>query len=117
MTSPWRARIAGAAAGLANGLFGGGGGMVFLPLMSREKALDRRQLFATCVGVIFPVCAVSAGVYLWRGGVSWGTALPYLAGGLIGGALGGKLYGKVSTKLLKWLFAAFLFYAGVKYLL
>ena len=69
------------------------------------------------MGVIFPVCAVSAGVYLWRGGVSLSTALPYLAGGLIGGWLGGKLYGKVPTKFLKWLFAAFLFYAGVKYLL
>ena len=45
------------------------------------------------------------------------TALPYLLGGLIGGFLGGKLYGKISTKWLKWLFAAFLFYAGVKYLL
>ena len=40
-----------------------------------------------------------------------------LAGGLAGGFLGGKLYGKISTKFLKWLFAAFLFYAGVKYLL
>ena len=44
-------------------------------------------------------------------------ALPYLAGGLIGGWLGGKLYGNISTRFLKWLFAAFLFYAGVKYLL
>ena len=40
-----------------------------------------------------------------------------MAGGLIGGILGGKLYGKVSPKVLKCLFAAFLFYAGVKYLL
>ncbi len=117
MTSPWRARIAGAAAGLANGLFGGGGGMVFLPLMSREKALDRRQLFATCVGVIFPVCAVSAAVYFLQAKLSLTEALPYLLGGLAGGWLGGKLYGKVSTKVLKWVFAGFLFYAGVKYLL
>lgn len=111
------AYIAGAAAGGANGLFGGGGGMVFLPIMSRWGALPQRKLYATCVGVIFPVCLVSAGVYLWRGGVSLMEALPYLAGGLIGGFLGGKLYGKVSTKLLKWIFAAFLFYAGVNYLL
>ena len=60
---------------------------------------------------------VSAAVYLLRGGVSLMTALPYLAGGLAGGFLGGKLYGRISTKFLKWLFAAFLFYAGVKYLL
>lgn len=111
------ARIAGGAAGLANGLFGGGGGMVLVPILSRWGSLSRRELYATCVGIIFPVCLVSAAVYLCRGGVSLPSALPYLSGGLIGGWLGGRLYGKISTGLLKWLFAAFLFYAGVKYLL
>ena len=113
----WPARIAGGLAGLANGLFGGGGGMVFLPILSKWGDLGARKLYATCVGVIFPVCAVSAGVYLWRGGFSLTDALPYLLGGGLGGFLGGKLYGKVSTTFLKWLFAAFLCYAGVKYLL
>ncbi len=113
----WPARIAGGAAGLANGLFGGGGGMVFLPILSRGGALTQRRLYATCVGVIFPVCLVSAAVYFFRGGLSLSAALPYLAGGLAGGFLGGKLYGKVPVQWLKWLFAAFLFYAGVKYLL
>ena len=117
MNMNWPAQIAGGAAGLANGLFGGGGGMVFLPILSRFGRLEQRKLYATCVGVIFPVCLVSAAVSIFRGGVSLLTALPYLAGGLIGGFLGGKLYGKVSTKFLKWLFAAFLFYAGVRYLL
>ena len=60
---------------------------------------------------------MSAAVYLWQGEIELMTALPYLIGGLIGGWLGGKLYGKVSVKLLKWMFAAFLFYAGVRYLL
>ena len=117
MKGTWAARIAGGAAGLANGLFGGGGGMVFLPIQSRWGNLEERKLYATCVGVIFPVCLVSAAVSVWKGGVSLMTAAPYLAGGLIGGWLGGKLYGKISTTFLKWLFAAFLFYAGVKYLL
>ena len=117
MASNWPARIAGGAAGLANGLFGGGVGMVFLPILSRFGTLEQRRLYATCVGVIFPVCAVSAAVYLWRGEIELMTALPYLIGGLIGGWLGGRLYGKISVKLLKWMFAAFLFYAGVRYLL
>ena len=71
MASKWPARIAGGAAGLANGLFGGGGGMVFLPILSRWGNLKSRQLYATCVAVIFPVCAVSAAMYLWRGGMDW----------------------------------------------
>ena len=112
MEKPWPARIAGAAAGLANGLFGGGGGMVFLPILSRWGDLNQRKLYATCVAVIFPVCLVSAAVYLFRGEVMLLTALPYLLGGLAGGWIGGKLYGKISTQWLKWLFAAFLFYAG-----
>lgn len=91
--------------------------MVFLPLTSRNKDLTGRQLFATCVGVIFPVCAVSAFIYFLRGGLSLAAALPYLLGGFFGGILGGRLYGRVSTVWLKWIFAAFLFYAGVKYLL
>jgi len=111
------AALAGGAAGLANGLFGGGGGMVFLPILSRWGQLSQRKLYATCVAVIFPVCLVSAAIYVLRGEVSLMAALPYLLGGLGGGFLGGKLYGKISTKFLKWLFAAFLFYAGVKYLL
>ena len=117
MTQTWVCRIAGAAAGLANGCFGGGGGMVFLPLLSRRSDLSPKVLYSTCVGVIFPVCLVSAAVYLLRGGVTLSVAAPYLAGGLAGGWIGGKLYGKVSAKFLKWLFAVLLFYAGVKYLL
>ncbi|MBQ8852453.1 MAG: TSUP family transporter [Oscillibacter sp.] len=113
----WPPRLAGGLAGLANGLFGGGGGMVFLPILSRWGELPARKLYATCVGVIFPVCLVSAAVYLFRDGFSVREALPYLLGGAVGGFFGGKLYGKVSTKFLKWLFAAFLCYAGVKYLL
>lgn len=117
MDHTWRSRLSGGAAGLANGLFGGGGGMVFLPLMSRSRALTQRQLFSTCVAVIFPVCAVSAGVHFFRGGLSLSEAAPYLAGGLVGGFLGGRLYGRISTAWLRRIFALFLFYAGVKYLL
>ena len=110
------AAAAGGLAGLANGLFGGGGGMVFLPILSRWGELEARKLYATCVGVIFPVCALSAGIALWRQEFSLLQALPYRLGGGLGGFLGGKLYGKVPTKVLKWLFAAFLIYGGVKYL-
>ena len=117
MKDIWKIRLAGSAAGLANGLFGGGGGMVFIPLMSRTAALQGRRLFATCVAVIFPVCAGSAAVYFLRGGVSLTDAFPYLLGGMAGGFLGGRLYGRISTVWLRRLFALFLFYAGVKYLL
>ena len=91
--------------------------MVLLPILARWGGLTQRRLYATCVGVIFPVCLVSAGVYLLRGQLPLETALPYLIGGALGGWIGGRLYGKVPTVWLKWLFAAFLFYAGGRYVL
>ena len=41
----------------------------------------------------------------------------YLLGGLAGGFLGGKLFTKVPAVWLRRLFAAFLVYGGVRYLL
>ena len=96
---------------------GAAGGMVLLPILARDGTLRERQLYATCVGVIFPVCIVSAGMYLLRGGLELRTALPYLIGGALGGTLGGLTYGKVPVRVLRWLFAGFLVYAGVRYLL
>ena len=117
MTDKGKNGLAGAAAGLVNGLFGGGGGSVLLPLLNRWGTLAPRAAFATCLAAIYPMCCVSAVVYLFQVQPALETVLPYLAGGLVGGWIGGRLYGKVSTKWLKRLFAAFLFYAGVRYLL
>lgn len=107
---------AGAAAGLINGLFGGGGGMVLLPALLRG-GVPPKKAFATCVALILPLCLVSAAVMLLRTAFDWMAALPYLIGGGIGGILGGKLFQKVSPKWLKRLFAAFMLYGGVRYLL
>ena len=109
--------VSGVLAGAVNGLFGGGGGMVLVPLLRRWCGLEERRTFATCVAVILPLCVVSAAVYVLRRGVDLTLAAPYLLGGLIGGFLGGWLFPKVSANWLRYLFAAFLLYGGVRYLL
>ena len=48
-------RLAGALGGLVNGVFGGGGGMVLLPLLGRWGDLRPKAVFANCVAVILPV--------------------------------------------------------------
>ena len=112
-----RERTAAVLAGAVNGLFGGGGGMVLLPLLQRQKGLEGRRLFATSLAVIFPMCLISGAVYLLRGGVSLAEAAPYLLGGLAGGVLGGATFQKVPVRWLKAAFAGFLLYGGVRYLL
>lgn len=109
--------IAGGLAGIANGFFGGGGGMVLVPLLTRWIGLEERRAFATSVAVILPLCAVSAAVYLLRAEVSFAAALPYLLGGLAGGFLGGKIFRKVPALWLRRIFGVLILYAGIKSLL
>ena len=109
-------RVAGALAGTVNGLFGGGGGIPLLVLLTKWAKLDEKTAFATCVAVILPVCAVSAAVCFLRGGFPLVHALPYLLGGLLGGFLGGRLFRGVPNVWLRRVFALFLFYGAWRYL-
>jgi hypothetical protein len=109
-------RLAGALAGAVNGLFGGGGGMPLLFLLTGWAGLEEKAAFATCVAVILPLCAVSAAILLLRGGFSFERALPYLAGGLAGGFLGGRLFRDVPAVWLRRVFALFVLYGAWRYL-
>ena len=106
--------VAGGLAGLANGFFGGGGGMILVPLLTRRCGLDQRRAFATSVAVILPLCALSSAVYFFRGGLDFQLALPYLIGGLIGGFAGGRLFRRLNMDWLQRVFALFILYGGTK---
>ena len=109
--------LGGALAGTLNGLFGGGGGIPFVLLVTKRGALEQKEALATCVAVIFPLCAVSAAVYLYRTDFPLTAALPYLAGGFLGGSVGGRLFRGVSSLWLRRIFALFLLYGGIRYLM
>ena len=115
MRSKWRFLLAGGAAGLVNGFFGGGGGSVLVPILTRYCGLDQRRAFATSVAVILPLCLLSVAVYFMRGGLELGAAWPYLAGGTVGGWLGGKLFKGVRVDWLRRGFGLLLIYGGVRY--
>ena len=113
--SAWfRPAVSGALAGAVNGFFGGGGGMILVPLLAGWCGLGQRKAFATSVAIILPMCALSAAIYLFRGGVDLWMALPYLVGGLLGGLLGGRLFRRMNMVWLRRLFALLLLYGGVR---
>lgn len=109
-------RLSGVVAGLTNGIFGGGGGIPLLVLLTKWVGVEEKKAFATCVAVIFPMCAVSAALWYWRAELSLTAALPYLLGGFAGGLVGGKLFKKVPDLWLRRIFALFLLYGGWRYL-
>ena len=93
---------------MVNGFFGGGGGQVLVPLLAGKCGLDQRKAFATSVAVIAPLCALSAGIYWFRG------QLDPAAAGLLGGWVGGKAFKKMSMVWLRRGFALLILYGGVK---
>lgn len=112
--NPWRYALAGGAAGIVNGFFGGGGGQVLVPLLAGWCGLGQRRAFATSVAVIAPLCALSACIYWLRGQLELALTLPYLAGGLIGGWVGGRVFQKLSMVWLRRGFALLILYGGVR---
>ena len=114
MKEKGRYLLAGALAGLTNGFFGGGGGSVLVPLLTRYCRLDQRKAFATSVAVILPLCVLSVAIYLFRGGLDLMTALPYLLGGAVGGWAGGKWFKGMNMVWLRRAFGLLLIYGGVR---
>ena len=93
------------------------GATVLVPLLTGWCKMEQKRAFANCAAVSYPLCALSAVIYLLRTGLRLVTALPYLVGGLAGGFVGGKLFGKVSAPWLRRIFGVFLVSGGVRYLL
>lgn len=106
--------LAGAAAGTANGFFGGGGGSILVPVLTKICGLSQRQAFATSVAVILPLCVLSVIIYFLRGGLDFMVALPYLVGGAVGGWAGGKWFKGMRIIWLKRGFGLLVIYGGVR---
>lgn len=110
---PW---LCGAVAGIVNGLFGAGGGMVLIPMLRRFTTLEEKEVFACSVGVILPLSAVTLGVFFLKGGEITSQGLPYIIGGALGGIGAGVLLKKVKAKWLHRALGAFILYGGFRLL-
>ena len=106
--------VCGVAAGIVNGLFGTGGGLILVPMLSGLAGLDEKRSFATSVTVIVPICVVSAMVYMRSGAVDFAMALPYLAGGILGGFCSGAIFKKAPVNLLNMIFSLLMLYGGIR---
>ena len=104
----------GAFSGIANGLFGSGGGLFLVPLLIKWTDMEEKHAFATSVAVIVPLSLCSLVVFVLKNGWSVTEAWPYLLGGAIGGVLSGVFFKQVSAAWLHRLFGALLIVGGVK---
>lgn len=108
--------LAGLGAGAVNGLFGAGGGMVLVPLLSLLTPLDDREIFGASIAVILPICIVSLTATAITGTVAWSQSLPYLAGSAAGGLAAGLWGQKIPAKWLHRGLGILIIWGGIRYL-
>jgi uncharacterized membrane protein YfcA len=110
------AAIAGAAAGAVNALFGAGGGMILVPLLSHLTDLEEEEIFPCSICVILPICLISLGFLNAQHGLPWKEALPYLVGSSAGGILAGLLGKRIPMVWLHRVLGLFIIWGGFRYL-
>lgn len=108
--------LAGSCAGAVNGLFGAGGGMVLVPLLTSLTKLPEDEVFPSSVSIIMPICLISLSVSLRDHTVAWNTVFPYMIGSAAGGILAGLLGRKIPTLWLHRLLGVLILWGGVRYL-
>ncbi len=108
--------MAGAAAGAVNGLFGAGGGMVLVPLLTALTDIDDEAIFPASVSIILPICIVSLTFGAMNGVFAWRKAIPYLIGSAAGGVIAGIIGKKIPVKWLHRILGLLILWGGVRYL-
>ena len=108
--------IAGTVAGAATGLFGGGGGMLLVPLLSILAKLDEQEIFPASVSIILPICITSLLLALGQYEIPVKEILIYLPGSAIGGVLAGRYGRNIPTLWLHRLLGVFVLWGGIRYL-
>lgn len=104
--------VCGSLIGAANSLFGGGGGMIAVPLL-QKTGLSEKQAHATAILVILPVCALSYFLYALNGFSNAAVLIPTAIGVSVGGEIGAKLLSGLPVKIVNFLFAVLQLIAGI----
>jgi uncharacterized membrane protein YfcA len=106
--------LIGLVTGMANGMFGSGGGTIAVPSMVHLLGAKEHRAHATAISVILPLTIVSSVLYISKGFADWGLTLKVTAGGLAGGYIGAKLLNICPENILRKIFAIFMAAAGIR---
>lgn len=108
--------LAGLGAGTVAGLFGAGGGMVLVPLLTLLTDMEDEEVFPSSITIILPICLVALAVTAISGTVEWMAAVPYLLGSAAGGFAAGKWGQKIPVKWLHRGLGILILWGGWRYL-
>lgn len=115
-TDRLRASLTGFVAGLAGGLFGVGGGILLVPMLTGFFALTQHQAHGTSLAAIGATAIAGLIVYGTRGHVDWPTAATIALSSVFFARLGARGAAKVSRSGLTRAFAVFLLVVAARLL-
>ena len=101
-------------AGTLSGLLGIGSGAVKVLAMDRIMRIPFKVSTTTSNFMIGVTAAASAGIYLQRGYINPGLAVPVMLGVLVGSLLGARLLVKARVSLLRTIFTVVILALGVE---
>jgi uncharacterized membrane protein YfcA len=110
------ALLVGVAAGLAGGLFGVGGGIVLVPLLTAVLHLSQHQAHGTSLAAIGATAIAALFVYGTHGNVAWGTAALVGVASMLTARYGARLATRTSTRNLRRAFAVLLVLVALRLL-
>lgn len=116
MKKSFKRITAGILTGAVNGLFGGGGGMVAVPLLNKMCLYSDKEAHATAIFIIAPVCAASAIVYIINGFAAADVIIPAALGSVAGGLLGASMLSRFPKTVINYIFVAVMLAAGLRML-
>ncbi len=108
--------LTGIVTGIINGFFGGGGGMIVVPMLTLFLGYSQKQAHSTAILIILPITILSSVVYFLNGNFNFNVGLPTTIGVFLGGLLGAFLLKKASSKIIIIIFALVMAFAGIKML-
>ncbi|MCP2263387.1 sulfite exporter TauE/SafE family protein [Promicromonospora thailandica] len=115
--TPPRAALVGVVGGAFSGLFGLGGGIVMVPLLTSLGGLTQRRASAYSLAAILPAAIVGSIPYLTHRAVDLVAAGLLVVGSVVGAVVGARLLARVPETLLRWLFVGVLVAGIVRSLL
>jgi uncharacterized protein len=101
-------------AGTLSGLLGIGSGAVKVLAMDQAMGMPFKVSTTTSNFMIGVTAAASAGIYLSRGYIDPGIAMPVMLGVLAGSLLGARVLVKSRTRVLRYIFSAVVVALGVE---
>jgi uncharacterized membrane protein YfcA len=108
--------LSGLVAGASAGLFGVGGGLLLVPLLTSFFGMVQHRAHGTSVAVIGATALAALVVYGSHSNVAWSTAAVVAVGSLISAPLGARWTTKVSPRGLRLAFSVFIALVGIRLL-